>query len=167
MAFKNFRMRRDAENWFSHIQDQKPIRTKFDLYYFCLMVGLATGRKSEPAKRCPEFTDFTDNFVSEYKPYQRLIIGLLIRAELSRLGVSVMEKDEVRKLFVDLVNPQNPTNLTDVGMDRLNEYSSGGYDYLAEKLDSKPYHVEEFLRTYAKLLRGAIEQNSSWQEPTS
>ena len=33
-----------------------------------------------------------------------------------------------------------------------------------EKLDSRPYHVEEFLRTYAKLLRGAIEQNPSWRE---
>ncbi|MBW4692624.1 MAG: hypothetical protein KME27_12750 [Lyngbya sp. HA4199-MV5] len=165
MAFKNFRMRQDAENWFSNIRDQKPIKTKFDLYYFCLMVGLATGRRSEPTKRGSEVTDFTDNFVSDYKPYQRLIIGLLIRAELSRSGISVTEKDEVRKLFVDLVNPQNPTNLTDAGMDRLNEYSSGGYDYLAEKLDSRPYHVEEFLRTYAKLLRGAIEQNSSWQEP--
>ena len=165
MAFKNFRMRQDAESWFSNIRDQKPIKTKFDLYYFCLMVGLATGRRSEPTKRCSEVTDFTDNFVSDYKPYQRLIIGLLIRAELSRSGISVTEKDEVRKLFVDLVNPQNPTNLTDAGMDRLNEYSSGGYDYLAEKLDSRPYHVEEFLRTYAKLLRGAIEQNPTWQEP--
>ncbi|WP_088892400.1 hypothetical protein [Leptolyngbya ohadii] len=163
MAFKNFRMRQDAENWFSNIRDQKPIRTKFDLYYFCLMLGLAANRRSEPTKHCPEVTDFTDNFVSDYKPYQRLIIGLLIRAELSRLGVSVTEKDEVRKLFVDLVNPQNPTNLTDSGMDRLNEYSSGGYDYLAEKLDSKPYHVEEFLRTYARLLRGAVAQNPNWK----
>jgi hypothetical protein len=164
MAFKNFRMRQDAENWFSNIRDQKPIKTKFDLYYFCLMVGLATGRRSDPTKHCPEVTDFTDNFVSDYKPYQRLIIGLLIGAELFRSGISVTEKDEVRKLFVDLVDPQNPTNLTDAGMDRLNEYSSGGYDYLAERLDSRPYHVEEFLRTYAKLLRGTIEQNSGWQK---
>lgn len=164
MAFKNFRMRQDAENWFSNIRDQKPIRTKFDLYYFCLMMGLATERRSDPAKSCPDYTDFTDNFVGDYKPYQRLIIGLLIRAELSRRGVSVTEKDEVRKFFVDLVNPQNPTNLTDTGMDRLNEYASGGYDYLAEKLDSRPYHVEEFLRTYANFLREAIEQNPHWQE---
>lgn len=163
MAFKNFRMRQDAENWFSNIRDQKPIKTKFDLYYFCLMVGLATGRRSEPTKRCAEVTDFTDNFVSDYKPYQRLIIGLLIRAELSRSGISVTEKDEVRKLFVDLVNPQNPTNLTDAGMDRLNEYSSGGYDYLAEKLDSRPYHVEEFLRSYTKLLRNSVDRSADWQ----
>lgn len=105
MAFKDFRMRQDAENWFSNIRDQKPIRTKFDLYYFCLMMGLATGRRSAPAKCGFGYTDFTDNFVSDYKPYQRLIVGLLIRAELSRRGVSVTEKDEVRKFFVDLVNP--------------------------------------------------------------
>ncbi|KAM3091288.1 hypothetical protein ACKFKG_26250 [Phormidesmis sp. 146-35] len=164
MGFKAFRMRQDAENWFFNIRGQKPIQTKFDLYYFCLMIGLATGRKSEPAKRCPDFTDFVDNFVKDYKPYQRLIIGLLIRTELSRLGVVVTEKDEVRKLFVELVDPTSPTNLTDVGMERMNEYSSGGYDYLAEKLNSKPYYVEEFLRTYAKLLRNAINQNPHWQD---
>lgn len=164
MAFKNFRMRKDAENWFSNIREQKPIRTKFDLYYFCLMMGLATGSKNDPVKHCPEVTDFTDNFVSDYKPYQRLIIGLLIRAELFRLGLGMNEKDEVRKLFVELVNPQNPTSLTDSGMDRLNEYSSGGYDYISGKLVSKPYHVEEFLRTYTKLLRNTIEQNPNWIE---
>jgi hypothetical protein len=156
-------MRKDAEKWFSEIHNKQPIRTKFDLYYFCLMIGLATGRKSEPTKSHPEFTDFTDDFVSDYKPYQRLIIGLLIRAELSRLGVSVMEKDEVRRLFVNLVNPQNPTNLTDMGMNRLNEYSSGGYDYLAEKLGSKPYDVSEFIRAYVRLLHEAINHNSKWE----
>lgn len=163
MAFKNFRIRQDTENWFSNIRDQKPIRTKFDLYYFCLMLGLAVGRKTDPVKQCSEVTDFMDNFVSDYKPYQRLIIGLLIRSELSRLGVSVTEKDEIRKLFIDLVDPQHPTNLTDIGIDRLNEYASGGYDYLSEKLDSKPYHVEEFLRTYTKLLRDSVNQNESWK----
>jgi hypothetical protein len=155
-------MRQDAENWFSNIRDQKPIQTKFDLYYFCLMIGLATGRRSDPTKRCHNVTDFVDNFVKDYKPYQRLIIGLLIRAELSRLGVSVTEKDEVRKLFVDLVDPLSSTNLTDVGMERVNEYSSGGYGYLAEKLDSKPYHVEEFLRTFTKLLRNGVDHNPNW-----
>ena len=164
MAFKAFRMRQDAENWFSNIRDQKPIQTKFDLYYFCLMVGLATGRRSDPVKRCPTVTDFVDNFVKDYKPYQRLIIGLLIRAELSRQGISVNEKDEVRRLFVELVDPMSPTNLTDTGMERINEYSSGGYDYLAEKLNSKPYHVEEFLRTYSKLLRNAVDQSVHWQQ---
>lgn len=160
---KSFRLRQDTEDWFSNIYGKdKIVSAKFDLYYFCLMLGIATGRRSDPIKCCREVADFVDYFISDYRPYQRLIIGLLIRAELSRLGVSVTEKDEVRKLFVELVNPQNPTHLTDIGMNRLNEYSSGGYDYLAEKLNSKPYHVEEFLRTYTKLLRKAIEQESSW-----
>ena len=159
---KSFRMRQDAENWFSNIKDQKPIQTKFDRYYFCLMLGLAKGRKSSPVNSS-DATDFVDYFVNDYKDSQRLIIGLLIRAELSRLGINVTEKDAVRKLFIDLVNPSSPNHLTDLGMDRLNEYSSGGYDYLAEKLDSKPHHVEEFLRTYAKLLKQAVDQNPDWQ----
>jgi hypothetical protein len=95
--------------------------------------------------------------VSDYRPYHRLIIEPLIKTELSLSGISMTEKDEVRKPFVNLVNPQTQTNLTDAEMDMLNEYFSGGYDHLAEKLHSRPYHIEGFLRTCAKLLRGVIE----------
>ncbi|MDY6804954.1 MAG: hypothetical protein SXA11_14260 [Cyanobacteriota bacterium] len=156
----SFKMRRDAENWFSNIKDQKPIQTKFDLYYFCLMLGLAKGRKSNPTRS--EVTDFVDYFVSDYKKSQRLIIGLLIGAELSRLGIEATEKNDVRQLFNKLVDPTTPTNLTDAGMDALNQYSSGGYDYLAAELNSKPHYVEEFLRSYDKLLKETVDSNSDW-----
>lgn len=157
---KLFRIRQDAENWFSNIKNQKPIQTEFDLYYFCLMLGLATGRKSNPSDRCADWE--IGYFINDYKTSQRLIIGLLIRTELSRLGIEVTEKKEVRQLFNELVDPTSRSHLTELGMDRLNEYSSGGYDYLAEKLSSKPHYVEEFLRTYDKLLKEAVDSNSDW-----
>src|SRR5208283_5582627 len=150
-----FRLRRDTQEWFNNISNQKPIETMFDLYYFCLMLGLASGRTSVPSKRYPEYSDFIDNFIAAYRPYQRLIIGLLMRAELARFGISVAEKDDVRRLLLDFVDPTTATNLTDKGIEKLNEYASGGFDYLTERLDSKPYHVEEFLRTYVRLLQGA------------
>lgn len=158
-----FRMRQDTEDWFSHIKDQKPIQTKFDIYYFCLMMGFASSRYSNPNKKCSEYTDFVDTFVQDYRPYQTLIIGLIVRTELSRLGIDINEKDEIRKLLLELVNPNTQTNLTDKGMDKMNEYASGGYDYLSEELDSKPYHAEEFLITYTKLLRKAVDNNPKWQ----
>jgi len=160
---KPFRIRGDVEDWFSQIAKQKPINTKFDLYYFCLMLGLATRRESEPNQMCPSCTDFVDNFVSDYRNSQRLIIGLLIRAELSYWKINITEKEAVRKKFGELVDPQSQTHLTNEGMDRLNQYSSGGFDYLTEQLDSKPYDVEEFLRSYAKLLREAVDENPDWQ----
>ena len=36
----SFRLRTDAEKWFSEIADH-PGTLKFDLYYFCLMAGFA------------------------------------------------------------------------------------------------------------------------------
>jgi hypothetical protein len=159
----HFRLRRDTQEWFKNISDQKPIETMFDLYYFCLMRGLASGRTSVPAKRYPEYNDFIDNFITTYRPYQRLIIGLLIRAELARFGISVAEKDDVRRLLLDFVDPTTATNLTDKGVEQLNEYASGGFDYLTERLDSKPHHVEEFLRTYVRLLQQAVEESKLWE----
>jgi len=38
----------------------------------------------------------------------------------------------------------------------MNAYSSGGYDYLAEKRETKPYSGEEFLRDYAQLVEEAL-----------
>ncbi len=158
-----FRLRQDVDDWFLQIRDQKPIETKFDLYYLCLMLGLASGRSSSPSARCEKVSEgFVDNFVMVYRPYQRLIVGLLLTAELHSLGVTLGESDFVRKKLLELVDSASPTNLTEVGMTKLNEFASGGFDYLTERVDSKPYHVEEFLQTYTKLLRAAASNSELW-----
>jgi hypothetical protein len=159
----HFRLRQDTQEWFKKISDKKPIDTMFDLYYFCVMLGLAANRTSVPSKRCPEYSDFIDNFVSAYRPNQRIIIGLLIRAELGRFGISIDEKDEVSRLLLDLVDPNTQTNLTDTGIEKLNEYASGGFDYLSEVQETKPYHAEEFLRSYVRLIREAVRDNPVWK----
>lgn len=152
-----FYLREDTESWFNNIKDQRPIETKFDLFYFCLMLGIAAGRKSSPNARS-KTTEFQKNFVKSYIPVQKLIIGLLINAELKRLGIDSTEKDQVYNLLTNLVDPENQTKLTEAGINKLNEYASGGYDVLSEELSSKPYSVEEFLRTYTKLLREKASQ---------
>lgn len=146
-----FYLRNDTEAWFSHIKDQRPLETKFDLYYFCLMLGFAAGRKSSPSDRS-DTTEFQKNFVKTYIPVQKLVIGLLINAELKRLGIDSTEKDLVYNLLTSLVDPENQTKLTEAGINKLNEYASGGYDILSEELPSKPYTIEEFLRTYRTLI---------------
>lgn len=162
---KSFRMRQDTEDWFSNISKKKPpINTKFDLYYLCLMIGLAGGRCSEPSNRCPQCTDFVDEFVKDYKPQQNLIVGLLIRVELANKGISLDEKDGTKDLLIKLIDPNSITNLTDYGIERMNAYSSGGFDYLTEKFGSKPYYVEEFLITYVEFLREAVNNNCKWLE---
>jgi hypothetical protein len=161
---RDFRLRQETKDWFSHIKDQKTIKfLDFDIYYLCLMMGFASSRYSNPAKQISDYSDFISYFVQDYRPYQTLIIGLLLRAELSRLGIDINEKDEIRKLLLELVDPNTQTKLTDKAMDRMNEYASGGYDYLSEQLDSKPYHVEDFVTTYTKILRKAVDNNPRWQ----
>ena len=60
-----FYLRNDTEQWFSHIKEQAPIETKFDLYYFCLMMGFATGRTSVPSQRS-EVTEFQKNYAANW-----------------------------------------------------------------------------------------------------
>lgn len=157
---KSFQLRLDVDEWFSNINKEKTqqIKTDFDLYYFCLMMGLATKSQNNPSGKC-KCRDFIDYFVSDYKSQQNLIIGLLIRAELENLGISLDEKDATKKQLLKLIDPSSQTNLTDEGIDKMNCYASGGFDYLREKMGSKPYHLEEFLHSYVKFLQEAVEHN--------
>lgn len=161
-----FRLRQDAEKWFSEIEGKAPIRTKFDLYYFCVMAGLMAGRRSDPShagRSAPEFLAPSAGFIEDYRGAQRLIIGLLIVAELKRLGIDLREKASVRKTIRDLVDPQSPTSLTVEGIRLLNSYASGGYDYISDRRASKPYTVEEFLRDFIGLIGEATAANAHWQ----
>lgn len=146
-----FYIRKDAEKWFNNIKNQKPfVETKFDLYYFCLMLGLYECRKT-PVSDNSETTEFQKVFVKSYVPAQKIIIGLLICAELKRLGIDYSEKDDVHKLISNIIDTDSPTKLSDKGMTKLNEYASGGYEVLTEKYPNRPYKIEEFIRSYAKL----------------
>ena len=153
-----FRLRTDAQSWFSEIADVPPFRTKFDVYYLCLLAGLASGRATELTGGAHPATDLVEKFVEDYRPASRLIIGLLVTAELRKSGIDVGEKAQVRALFKRLVDSESPNSLTESGMRRLNAYASGGYEYLAEQRDMKPYTAEEFIQSYTALIEEAVEQ---------
>jgi hypothetical protein len=161
---KFFQLRQDTEEWFSKINRSKSnhIKTNFDLYYFCLMLGLATGNENDPIKRCSQKRDLIDYFASHYKAQQNLIIGLFIKAELANKGISLNDKDATKQMLLKLIDPHSQTNLTDYGMERMNAYSSGGFDYLRQTLGMKPYHLEEFLQSYLQILRDAVDKNEDW-----
>jgi hypothetical protein len=154
-----FRLREDARRWFSEIEKTAPIKSQFDLFYFCLMTGLMSGRRSDPTHGGRSAPEFVQVFIEDYRAAQRLIIGLLIVAELQRLGINLHEKASVRETIRTLVDPQSPTNLTDEGMRLLNAYASGGYDYISEIRESKPYTVEEFLRDFVGIIGKAASEN--------
>lgn len=148
-----FYLRADTEQWFSHIKDEKSyIETKFDIYYFCLMVGFSRNYKSSISGKS-EVNEFQKNFVKAYLPVQRIIIGLLLDTEMRRLGVLPTEKHLFHKILTDLVDPDSATKLTELGLTRLNEYVSGGYEILSESISTKPYSVESFILQYVEVLR--------------
>lgn len=146
-----FRLRNDARTWFSQINAFEQFKVDFDFYYLCLMAGLASGRVTEDAST----TEMVEHFVEEYKPASRFLIGLLVVAEMKKSGIDVSERAAVRSLFKRLVDPHSPNQLTDEGMRRMNAYASGGYDFLAERRETKPFSGEEFLRDYITLIEEA------------
>jgi hypothetical protein len=141
-----FRLRSDAEKWFKKV-DKGP---KFDIYYYCALVGLMARRRNEPAGEASK--DVVDYFISDFKPYKNLIIGLVIIAELQKARIDLTEKSAVREVISRIVAP-GETGLTDNGVKLLNQYASGGYDYLIETGALKPETREEFMLSYANIIR--------------
>ena len=147
----NFRLRNDAEKWFADIYREPPFKVKWDMYYLCLMAGFASRRSSEGGST----TELVERWVEPYRPVSRFLIGLLVAAELKQTSVDFGDKTQVRALFRKLLDPKSPNDLTDLGVRRMNAYASGGYEYLAEVRDQKPYALEEFLQSYPALIASA------------
>ena len=157
-----FRLREDAERWFSQLDGKEPTKTKFDLYYFCLMAGLANGRSSDASSSGVTAREIVDDFIHDYRPAQRLLIGLLVVAEARKGGIDLEEKAAVREVFGRLVTPESKTHLTDEGMRCLNAYASGGYEFLSESRDTAPASPEEFLRDFVGLIENAVESGTEY-----
>jgi hypothetical protein len=149
-----FRLRNDARTWFSQISGFSQFKADFDLYYICLMAGFASGRSTADGGPSTEIVEY---FIEPYKPASLFLVGLLVVAELKKGGRDVDEEGAVRSVFSRLVDPRSPNHLTDEGMRRMNAYASGGYEYLAEKRETKPHSGEEFLRDYVQLIAEAAE----------
>lgn len=153
-----FHMRKDAEVWFRDLfvdqhNKKKPFEVKYDLYYLCLMLGLAHRQTSDPTASGRKTTGFIDHLPQTYKPTQRLVLGLLLRAELESEGVGIDEKEEVRKIINDLIDPAQ--GYSDQAVSRLNAYSSGGFDILVQALPDRPRTTPEFFRIYLEMIEEA------------
>ena len=155
-----FRLREDAEKWFRKVDGKEPTKTKFDLYYFCLMAGLASGRNSDVSQSGVLAREIVDNFIQDYRPSQRLLIGLLVVAEARKGGINLNERDAVRTIFKRLVTTESTTQLTDEGMRCLNDYASGGYEFLSESRTTAPASPEEFISDFVGLISNAVEEEA-------
>ena len=58
-----FRLKPEVEDWFKGVYNKGALKTKWDIYYLCLMLGLA-GSKTSPATNAIELVDY---FIEDYK----------------------------------------------------------------------------------------------------
>ncbi|MGE5655638.1 MAG: hypothetical protein ACM37W_03415 [Actinomycetota bacterium] len=145
----DFQLRKDARRWFKDIEKHYP--TFFDLYYLCLMAGFAERRRNTEISS--EAVDsLVENFPGEFRPRGRLLVGLLIHTELSRLGIDLDERDDVYRRVAELVDPNSPSDLSNEGVKLMNQYAHGGFDVLCENFSDRPTSIETFLRQYARCL---------------
>jgi hypothetical protein len=154
-----FLLRNDAVKWFSNISKGKgAIKTDFDLYYFCLIIGMAGGRMGDTA----DTKQIVQDFVSDYEDSKRLIGALAFYADLNQLGVSLSERSAVQAKVCGHFVADNANYLTDDALKKMNKYASGGYNLLTEKIDAKPHHLEHFLMRYCSVLGEVLADNTDW-----
>ena len=149
-----FRISKEAKNWFKHIRDNRDntFDQDWDIFYYCLMAGLLSERKTDAS----DTIDFNESFTKRYLPRAKLLIGLFLSKEIKKMGVSFNNKKEVNQVISRLIKPESVNFLTDEGLKEFNRYAYFGFEALSENLD-KPYTLEDFLiafNTYVKTLEG-------------
>ncbi len=150
----SFRLRIDAEKWFSDIESD--LEYRFDAFYFCLMAGFSAVRKAPMTSE--DKPAFVDDFPGPYKLNQNLLLGGLINAELRDLlgrSVAMSDKPVVEQTVSRLLSVTGSNTYLSTGVNGgaalMNEYSSGGFNVLSEHLD-KPRRLETFLRGFSNLI---------------
>src|SRR5437868_6923296 len=136
-----FRMRKDARHWFRDIEPPFPV--DFDIYYFCLIAGFATGRKTDVGTA--DATDLVESFPGVYRASSSTIVALFLSRELKKMGISLSERGALHTAIRHLVDPRSPSYLSDEGMRQMNRYAFGGYEVLTEWFEDRPRHLETFL----------------------
>lgn len=148
-----FRLRTDARNWFRHIEHE--FEFDFDMYYLCLIAGLAAGRKDDA--KAEETTDLVENFPGDYKERGRMIVALFLSRELRLTGVGSGDRRALYGEISKLVAPTSPSYLSETGVREMNRYSSGGLTVLAEWFGEEgPQSLETFLILFRRRLAEAL-----------
>jgi hypothetical protein len=150
-----FYLRKDVSDWFKHLQSAfDNTAPKFDMYYLCLMAGMAT--KTAIKIDTKDLTELTDRFPGPYKKRAHIIVGTFLAREAARLSVTISDKKAVREHVTRFVNPADPSYLSPEGVKRLNRYCHGGADLLMEWFDPAPRYIETFLPNFKDRINASL-----------
>lgn len=148
----NFQMHPDVAKWFSEIE-RPPVETKFEIFYYCLMAGFAARRAEQVP---PGAVDFIDYYPGAFKTRGRLLVGLLLDAELKRRGIGLDEREAVNRNINSIVSPSSSVSLSTEGIRLMNQYAHGGWSALSEYFSDRPRTIETFVRTYARFIQDSL-----------
>lgn len=154
----DFRIRSDCRTWFQRVLDNSELRLLlFDPYYLCFLIGVASGHKRSPTEGGTEATAFVDTFPRPYDQQQRLLLGLMLAAELRGAGVDVADRASVN----DIVNSlAGVGGINAAGVATMNAYASGGFDVLITRYEGEePWNLEEFMPRYLRILDEIMNQS--------
>ena len=150
-----FRLPKRADNWFDNIRSQ--LDMDFDMYYFCLMAGLAKGVKQTLSAN--ETRDLIRNFPNEYRSESKIIVAYFLTKEIERLGISLDDRAIVHstiKKYID--SSSSSAMLSEDGMRELNSYANAGIDILINEFTNPPRKIEFFLEKFSSLI-SKLESN--------
>lgn len=145
----DFRILKDARPWFKDLYSKEEgLVIDFEIYYFCLMAGLASGKKRSDLTTT-ETTELVQHFPGRYKDRGKIIVSLFLARYLASFGVTLTDKKSAHNQISKLISPTSPNYLSDEGMKELNKYAAAGYDEIIGWFEDRPRTLESFLRTFA------------------
>lgn len=143
-----FRLRKEAKSWFKDIYKGDGLEIDFDMYYFCLMAGIASNSK-DTTFQVSDTSELIDYFPTRYKDKSKIIISLFLSRELAGQGVTLTDKKSAHNHISQLISPESQSYLSDNGVKLMNAYAYKGFENLIEWFTDRPRTLESFLGTYA------------------
>jgi hypothetical protein len=151
-----FRLRKEAKNWFKDIHDKNNLSIDFDLYYYCLMAGLAVNLKKDDFS-VSDTSELLDYFPVRYKEKSRVIVSIFISRHLSSQGVTLTDKKAAHAYISKVISPESQSLLSDEGMRQMNGYAYRGYEELTSWFSERPRTLESFLRIFSQKISEKIK----------
>ena len=148
----SFKLSKENRKYFRGIS--KDFKIKLDMYYLCLMMGIASNNKSEN----PEAGELIDYWADKYKDYSNYIIGLILFVEAKNVGIDISNKETTSQHLNTFLDPNQLSRLSlEKGFKEANRYANGGMEIMMRKIP-EPQLLGEFLIKYQEVLKEEIKK---------
>lgn len=149
-----FRLREDARKWFESFVPKKnaTLRTQFDYYYLCAMIGFLTNERSEPNQNGHTAKEIVNDFTSDYDSTKYSIVGLLVGKQLNYRHKGLFDRSVVHQEIERLMNSAGSPALSADGQRILDRWASGGFDVIFREINPRPQNERQFFLAYLNLV---------------